>query len=127
MTFRLNHGKIEYQTIGEAVAKNPTEGKDFLGNSLAPGDLVAFTQVDSSTLYVGRVDGFTPKTIRVDIIDLENHQRSTLGGWRGRKVTRHPNQLIKLPNNEEYYRDLPKAWLAKILAPAIDEAVEAKA
>lgn len=105
------------------MAKNPTEGKDFLGNPLEVGDLVAFTQVDSSVLYIGRVDGFTPKSIRVDIIDLENHQRSTLGSWRGRKVSRYPTQLIKLPNNEEYYKDLPKAWLAKILAPAIEEAV----
>lgn len=110
------------------MATIKTEGQDFLGNKLMIGDLVAFTESETCTLALARVVGFTPKMIKVDVIELEGV--STTVGRRGRLVNRTPSQLIKVPNNEEYFKDLPKTWIAKLfnnnrLAP-LEEAVDSE-
>lgn len=97
------------------MAKEITEGKDFLGNLLIIGDLIAFTEGSSCSLCLARVVGFTPKMIKIDIITL-NGIYTTIGGYGKNKglANRSPSQVIKIPNNEDYFKDLPKAWVAKV-------------
>jgi hypothetical protein len=101
--------------LEKRLAKIKTEGQDFLGNKLIVGDLVAFTESETCKLALARVEGFTPKMIKVDIIHLEGVTTSVGGrGSYSRLVNRTPAQLIKIPNNEEYFKDLPKTWIAKL-------------
>ena len=103
------------------MAKEILKGTDFLGNVLVKGELVAFTEGDSTTLSLGRVLGFTAKSIRVEPIDLP-HATSRLSWRRNEKgITRRITQVIRIPNNEDYFKDLPKLWLAKLFEHAPEE------
>ena len=96
--------------------KEITTGKDFLNNELAVGDLIAYAQGDSSGLSLGRVSGFTAKMVKVQKIDLPNTY-NTLGGWSNRShITRGKQQVIKIFNNEEVFKDLPVDWIAHLFA-----------
>lgn len=94
-----------------------TEGEDFLQNKLEMKDLVAFTQGEKNFLSLGRVIGFTPKMVRVEIIPLAGTQTrigNFVEGSKARVCTRFPKQLIKIPNNEEFFKEMPTSWLVKL-------------
>ncbi len=59
--------------------------KDFLGNELVLNDVVVFMEPKYRSLFIGRIDSFTPKMINIKFIDNKVE----------RTVRQLPNQIMK--------------------------------
>lgn len=96
------------------VKKEPPKHTDFLGTALDIDDMVAFSQGSSSTMALGRVTGFTAKSVRVEPITLSNTTIAVGYAYRrdGTPITRSPNQVVKLPSNIQEFNYLPRDWIS---------------
>ena len=89
---------------------------DFLGTTLAIDDMVGFSHGSSTIMTLGRVLGFTAKTIRVEIIRLPNGGFDGYTALTGKPLTRFPNQVVKLPINIQEFNYLPKEWITQVFS-----------
>lgn len=97
-----------------AKASTLTQGKDFLGNTLAVGDFVAFSQSDSSDLNFGQIEGFTPKMVRVALIRTESNRQKR---WVREVGNRSVRQIVLVckAGDMEGFEGIPRSFLAAML------------
>ena len=95
------------------MAKQEYKHPDFLGQTLEIGDMVAFSQGESSTMAFGRVTGFTEKRIQLEGIPLPN-THITVGRFRKNSISRTVNQVVKLPIMIQDFKDYPVSWIRQV-------------
>lgn len=108
--------KLPKNGIPKAKKLPITSGKDFLGVTIVLGDLVAYSQGQSSGLSLGKISGFTPKGVRLDPIRVSSGGRS-VDGYRyytpngGSITNRHFQQIVKLPSETQEVAAYPIDWI----------------